>query len=57
MQLAGRCILSMEDRGVIVYVDERYDWSNYRKVFPPGLKLEKTRAPWQEIEEFFTESS
>ncbi|MFB6208467.1 MAG: ATP-dependent DNA helicase [Candidatus Nanohaloarchaea archaeon] len=53
IQAAGRCIRSKNDEGVIVYMDERYDWSNYRKVFPPGIKLEQTRAPWKEIEEFF----
>ncbi|MFB6209555.1 MAG: helicase C-terminal domain-containing protein [Candidatus Nanohaloarchaea archaeon] len=53
MQAAGRCIRSKDDEGVIVYMDERYDWSNYRKVFPPGRKLEKTKAPWKEIEQFF----
>lgn len=53
IQAAGRCIRSKDDEGVIVYMDERYDWSNYRKVFPPGKKLKKTKAPWKEIEEFF----
>ncbi len=53
IQAAGRVIRSKEDRGVMVYMDERYDWSNYRKVFPPGFDLKKTRAPWQDIEEFF----
>ncbi|MFB6245437.1 MAG: ATP-dependent DNA helicase [Candidatus Nanohaloarchaea archaeon] len=54
IQAAGRCIRSRNDRGVVVYMDKRYDWSNYRKVFPPDTSLEETRAPWQEIEEFFT---
>lgn len=53
IQAAGRVIRSKDDKGVMVYLDERYDWSNYRKVFPPGLDFTKTRAPWQEIEEFF----
>ena len=53
IQAAGRCIRSKEDRGVIVYMDKRYSWSNYRKVFPPDTQLKKTKAPWQEIEEFF----
>lgn len=53
IQAAGRCIRSKDDKGAIVYMDKRYDWSNYRKVFPPDQKLKKTRAPWQEIEEFF----
>lgn len=53
IQAAGRCIRSKNDEGVIVYMDERYDWSNYRKVFPPGINLKSTRAPWKEIGEFF----
>ncbi len=53
IQAAGRCIRSKTDEGVVVYMDERYDWSNYRKVLPPGKNLKSTRAPWQEIEEFF----
>jgi len=53
IQAAGRCIRSKTDRGVVVYMDERYDWSNYRKVLPPGKRLKSTRAPWKEIEEFF----
>ncbi|MBC5792655.1 MAG: ATP-dependent DNA helicase [Nanohaloarchaea archaeon] len=53
IQAAGRCIRSKTDEGVIVYMDKRYDWSNYRKVFPPGTSLKSTKAPWKEIEEFF----
>lgn len=53
IQAAGRCIRSKEDKGVIVYMDKRYSWSNYRKVFPPDTNLEETRAPWKEIGEFF----
>lgn len=54
IQAAGRCIRSKTDKGVIVYMDERYDWSNYRKVFPPDKTLKSTRAPWKEIENFFS---
>lgn len=54
IQAAGRCIRSSSDRGVIVYMDERYDWSNYRKVFPSSMTLKTSRAPWKEIEEFFS---
>ena len=53
IQAAGRCIRSSEDRGTIVYMDERYNWSNYRKVFPENKKPESTRTPWKEIETFF----
>jgi DNA excision repair protein ERCC-2 len=57
IQAAGRCIRSKEDRGVIVYMDKRYSWSNYRKVFPPDTSLKKSKAPWQEIEKFFEKPS
>jgi len=53
IQAAGRCIRSSTDKGVIVYMDERYEWSNYRKVFPDDKNLVSTRAPWKEISEFF----
>lgn len=53
IQAAGRCIRSRTDEGVIVYMDKRYDWSNYRKVFPPGKRMKTTKAPWKEIEGFF----
>jgi len=55
IQAAGRCIRSKEDEGVIVYMDKRYSWSNYRKVLPPETNLKKSRAPWQEIQQFFDE--
>ena len=53
VQAAGRCIRSEDDRGVIVYMDKRYNWSNYRKVIPEDKDLTETRAPWKEIGEFF----
>ncbi len=53
VQAAGRCIRSEDDRGVIVYMDKRYNWSNYRKVIPEDKDLIETRAPWKEIGEFF----
>jgi DNA excision repair protein ERCC-2 len=53
VQAAGRCIRSKTDKGALVFMDKRYDWSNYRKVLPPDYKLKNTRAPWKEIEEFF----
>lgn len=34
MQNAGRCIRSEKDRGVIVFLDERYAWPNYKKYLP-----------------------
>jgi DNA excision repair protein ERCC-2 len=34
MQNAGRCIRSETDKGVIVFMDKRYAWENYRKCLP-----------------------
>lgn len=53
IQAAGRCIRSKDDKGVIIYMDERYGWSNYRKVFPTDERPQKSKAPWKDIEEFF----
>lgn len=53
IQAAGRCIRSADDRGVVVYLDERYTWRNYREVFPPNESFQITQAPWQEIGAFF----
>jgi len=55
IQAAGRCIRSKTDKGAIIYMDKRYDWSNYRKVIPSDKKLKTTKAPWKEIKEFFQE--
>lgn len=54
LQAAGRCIRTKKDRGVVTFMDGRYLWENYRKVFPPETQLKKTDAPWKEIEEFFS---
>jgi DNA excision repair protein ERCC-2 len=53
IQAAGRCIRSSDDKGIIVYMDKRYNWSNYRKVIPDDKNLIETRAPWKQIDEFF----
>ncbi len=34
LQAAGRCIRSEKDKGIIVFLDERYNWPNYRRCFP-----------------------
>jgi len=53
LQNAGRCIRSNEDRGVIVFLDERYAWKNYRRCFPTDLNLMVTDNYRKIIEEFF----
>jgi len=53
MQGAGRCIRSSKDRGVIVFLDERYIWKKYYQCFPPDWEMKITRNPLKMIEEFF----
>jgi len=54
MQNVGRCIRSEKDKGVIIYLDERYAWSNYRKYFPEYIDLKGVRS-FDEISELLKE--
>jgi len=54
LQNAGRCIRSETDKGVIVYLDERYAWNNYTKYFPTSIEL-KNATDYGKIREFFLE--
>jgi DNA excision repair protein ERCC-2 len=51
LQNAGRCIRSETDKGLIVYLDERYAWSNYRKNFPKSVNLKGARS-YDDVREF-----
>ena len=53
LQNAGRCIRTETDRGVIVFLDERYSWPMYLRCFPTEWQLKITTQPKQKIEEFF----
>lgn len=53
MQNAGRCIRSETDRGVIVFLDERYLWPGYRKCFPKEWNMRVSGNPREEIERFY----
>jgi len=53
LQSAGRCIRSETDRGVIVFLDERYAWPNYRKYFPPDWNITITKLYEDRIKQFF----
>ncbi|MBI4896433.1 MAG: ATP-dependent DNA helicase [Candidatus Aenigmarchaeota archaeon] len=57
IQAAGRCIRSETDRGVCIFLDERFLWSNYRKVFPPELDMRITKQPELLINDFFKRGS
>ena len=39
IQAAGRCIRSEKDKGVIIFLDERYSWNNYYRCFPMSWRL------------------
>jgi DNA excision repair protein ERCC-2 len=52
MQNAGRCIRSEKDKGVIVFLDERYAWTNYKKCFEDS-NIKITKGYLHEIDEFF----
>jgi DNA excision repair protein ERCC-2 len=52
LQNAGRCIRSETDRGIIVYLDERYTWRNYFKCFPQDLNMSITTKT-QIVDMFF----
>ncbi|MBI4738789.1 ATP-dependent DNA helicase [Candidatus Woesearchaeota archaeon] len=53
IQSAGRCIRSEYDRGVIIFLDERYTWNNYIKYFPADWNLKVTLLYLDRIREFY----
>lgn len=53
MQNAGRCIRSETDRGVIVFLDERYLWPSYRRCFPKEWNMQVSLNAKQDIERFY----
>lgn len=52
IQAAGRCIRSEKDRGVVVFLDERYTWKNYSKALP-RMRMIVTEEPNKYVSEFF----
>jgi DNA excision repair protein ERCC-2 len=55
LQSAGRCIRSETDKGIVVFLDQRFAWPNYRRCFPDS-NLEITRDYEEKISEFFTKN-
>ncbi len=54
LQSAGRCIRSETDRGVVVFVDERYAWDRYYACFPMDMTPKTTEFYVEAIEDFFS---
>jgi len=53
LQNAGRCIRSETDKGLIVFLDERYAWPNYLRCFPSDYGIKITKNYEQEVKGFF----
>jgi DNA excision repair protein ERCC-2 len=53
LQSAGRCIRSETDKGVVVFLDERYTWPNYFRCFPKDWNIKITLLYEKMIEGFF----
>ncbi|MCC7574649.1 ATP-dependent DNA helicase [Candidatus Woesearchaeota archaeon] len=53
LQSAGRCIRSETDKGVIIFLDERYSWNNYYRCFPITWNIKQTMMYENEIKKFF----
>ncbi len=51
IQASGRAIRSEKDKAVVVYLDERFLWRNYRQVLS-GENFKVSREPWKDIEEW-----
>lgn len=56
LQSAGRCIRSETDRGVVVFMDERYVWQNYKKCFSPDMNICIEKNPVPLVEKFFSKA-
>ena len=55
LQSAGRCIRSETDRGIIIFLDERYVWNNYFKHFPADWDIKITKDYGTAITKFYRE--
>lgn len=53
LQSAGRCIRSETDRGVMIFLDERFAWPMYSKYFPKDLNTKITKMYMEKIMQFF----
>jgi len=53
LQNAGRCIRSEKDKGIVVFLDQRFIWDSYFKCFPQDSNLKITKDPVSRIREFF----
>ncbi len=57
LQNAGRCIRSETDRGVLIFLDERYAWPKYKNCFPRDWNMKITENYLPLIKEFFKQTT
>ncbi|MBR9706964.1 MAG: ATP-dependent DNA helicase, partial [Candidatus Diapherotrites archaeon] len=55
IQAAGRVIRNESDKGVVAFLDERYDWPNYNVCFPKDVVIIKTQDPATHIKAFWSD--
>lgn len=53
LQNAGRCIRSEKDKGVVVFLDERYAWNHYLRCFPDDWDVEISKDYVDKVKNFF----
>jgi DNA excision repair protein ERCC-2 len=53
LQNAGRCIRSETDKGVIVFLDERFAWQNYLRCLPSDMDFKISKVYEGRVEKFF----
>jgi len=53
LQNAGRCIRSETDKGVTIFLDERFAWQNYYRCFPPDMEVKITKMYGEKVKGFF----
>ena len=53
LQNAGRCIRSQQDRGAIIFLDERYQLPMYKECFPEEYNVKVMGDYKKGIQEFF----
>ncbi len=53
LQNAGRCIRSEKDKGIIIFLDERFAWNNYKRCFPEDWIIEVSLNYKELVKEFF----
>ncbi len=54
IQASGRMIRGEGDRGVAIFMDERYTWSNYKRCFPPELRTRIASEPEKWVRKFWS---